>query len=146
MNRRVDELMGSIDGLKFRKSTETTPGAPKNDPKMSPRRPKKRSRTTRRTKKRTKTIPGPSWTPPGPICVAQRRPRGSIWEAKSAPKPTPKRSNIEAKNQEATKSDPRRFRTRLGAILGCFGAPSWAKKTTETAYFTCVRENAFFRR
>ena len=111
--------------MKCRKSTKTTPGAAKNDPKRSPRRPKKRSRTTRRKKDRTKTIFGPSWTAPGPICVAQPPPPGAIWEAKTAPKSIPKRSKIEAKNQD----EKNRSKTILDPSWGDLGpswVPSWA--------------------
>ena len=104
--------------MNCRKSTKTTPGAPKNDPKTTPRRPKKRSRTTRRKKDRTKTILGPSWTAPGPISIAQPPPWGPIWEAKTAPKSIPKRSKIEVKNQESKKT----IQDDLGPVLG----RSWA--------------------
>ena len=111
--------------MKCRKSTKPTHRAPKNDPKTTPRRPKKRSRTTRRKKDRTKTILGPSWTPPGPICIAQPCPRGSILEAKTAPKSIRKRSKIEAKNQD----EKNRSKTILDPSWGDLGpswVPSWA--------------------
>ena len=91
-----------------------TPKASQNDPKRHPRGPKKRSQTARRKKDRTKTIPRPSWTHHGPISTAQRRPPGSIWEAKTAPKPIPKRSKIEAKNEETKKA----IQDDLGPVLG----------------------------
>ena len=70
--------------------------------------------------------------------------KGAIWEAKSAPKRNPKRSKIEAKNQEATKNDPRRSWTRLGAILGRFGAPSWVKKRLKPFVLNGFVNNHFF--
>ena len=57
---------------------------------------------------------GPSWTPPGPICIAQRRPAETIWEAKTAPKSIPKRSKIEVQSQESKKS----IQDDLGPVLG----------------------------
>ena len=115
--------------MNCRKSTKTTPGEPQNDPKTTPKRPKKRSRTTRRKKDRTKTILGPSWTAPGPICPLSMLSREVIWEAKTAPKSIPKLSKIEAKNQEGAKTDPRRSRARLGAILGRLGCHLGALET-----------------
>ena len=111
--------------MKCRKSTKPTHRAPKNEPKRSPRRPKKRSRTTRRKKDRTKTILGPSWISPGPIPQAQACPRGSILEAKTAPKSIPKRSKIETKNQD----EKNRSKTILDPSWGDLGpswVPSWA--------------------
>ena len=90
------------------------PEATQDDPKRSLGEPKNRTRTARRKKNRTKTIPRPSWTAPGPICLAQRPPPGAIWEAKSAPKRNHKRSKIEAKNQEAKKP----IQDDLGPVLG----------------------------
>ena len=104
--------------MKCRKSTKTTPGAPKNDPKTTPRRPKKRSRTTRRKKDRTKTILGSPWIAQGPIFVRLARSQRPIWEAKTAPKRIRKRYKIEAKNQEVKKP----IQDDLGPVLG----RSWA--------------------
>ena len=39
-------------------------------------------------------------------------------------------SKTEGKKQETKRSAPRRSKTRLGAILGCFGPPSWVNKTS----------------
>ena len=64
-----------------------------------------------------------------PICPLSVRPRGSIWKAKTAPKSIPKRSKIEAKNQESTKTDPRRSWIRLEAILGRLGCHLGALET-----------------
>ena len=88
--------------------------APQNDPKRSSRGFKKRTRTARRKKDRTKTIPRPSWTAHGPISTAQPPPPGAIWEAKTAPKPIPKRSKIEAKIQDEKKA----IQDDLGSVLG----------------------------
>ena len=95
------------------KRPKTEPEAAQNDPQRSPRGSKKRTQTTRRKKDRTKSIPRPSWTPTGPICLAQRPPPGAIWEAKSAQKRNPKRSKIEAKNKE----DKITIQDDLGPVL-----------------------------
>ena len=131
LNRWVDELMGWIDELmswwveSMSWNAEKAPKRPTERPKTTPKRPKKRSQTTRRNKDRTKTILGPSWTAPGPICVVKPPPPGAIWEAKTVPKSIPKRSKIEEKNQEVKKpiqddlgSVLRRSWAVLGAILG----------------------------
>ena len=52
--------------------------------------------------------------PMGRVAPAQPPPRASIWEAKTAPKSIPKRSKIEAKNQEAKKP----IQDDLGSVLG----------------------------
>ena len=111
-------------------------GVPKNEPRRAqddPKRGQRRPKTTLRgTQEAQKSDPesqdekrteprrsqdrlGP---PQGPICVPQRPPRGSIWEAKTAPKSIPKRSKIEAKNQESKKL----IQDDLGPVLG----RSWA--------------------
>ena len=94
------------------------PKATQNDPKSDIRGIKKRTQAARRKKDRPKTIPRPSWTAQVPICPLWLRPRGSIWEAKTAPKSIPKRSKIEAKNQESKKP----IQDDLGPVLG----RSWA--------------------
>ena len=53
---------------------------------------------------------------------------GAPLGGQNGPKSIPKRSNIEAKIQDEKNNDPRRSWTSLGAILGRFGASSWAKK------------------
>ena len=145
MKRRVDELTGRIDELNCRKSTKTTPGAPKNDPKTTPKRPKKRSRRIRRKKDRTKTIPRPSWTAHGPICVPQRRPPGSIWEPitiqnRSKNDQKSKRKIKRQKNQSKTILDP--FWSDLGSFWGAI----LGEETPETVYFKRFREQSLFRR
>ena len=53
-------------------------------------------------------------------------PRGPIWEAKTVPKPTRKRSKIEAKSQD----DKKRSKTILDpswSDLGSILAPSWGQ-------------------
>ena len=107
------------------KRAQETPRWPQNRPKATPNDPKsglrgikKRTQTTRRKKDRTKTIPRPSWTAQVPICPLSMRSPGAIWEAKTAPKSIPKRSKIEAKNQESKKS----IQDDLGSVLG----RSWA--------------------
>ena len=108
------------------KNTKTTPRSfpkgpkrPQEHPKMAtPKRPKielKPEDEKRTEPRRPQDRLGP---PQGPKRLRSTYPQGLIWEAKSAPKPTRKRSKIEAKNQEAKKNDPRRSWTGLGAILG----------------------------
>ena len=53
-----------------------------------------------------------------PICPLSMRSPGAIWEAKTAPKSIPKRSKIEAKNQDEKKP----IQNDLGPVLG----RSWA--------------------
>ena len=93
---------------------QNDPKSPQNEPKRRPRGPKKPTRTARRKKDRTKTIPRPSWTAQVPICPLSMRSAEPIWEAKTAPKPIPKRSKIEAKNQEVKKP----IQDDLGPVLG----------------------------
>ena len=130
--------------MKCRKSTKTTPGAPKNDPKATPKRPKKRSRTTRRQENRTKTISRPSWTPKGPpnprIPSPLRPHSGGQIGTKTEPKTIQNRSET----SRVKKNDPRRSWTRLGAILGRFGAPSWAKKRLKLIISNGFVKNHFF--
>ena len=121
------------------------PGAPQNEPKRHPRGSKKRARIARRKKDRTKTIPRPSWTAHGPISLAQPPPPGSIWEPKTAPKPTPKRSKIEAKVQDDKRTIQddlgpvlERSWVDLGPILGSSLAKKHYKKTQ------CFVSNHFF--
>ena len=138
------------------KTTQNGPKRPQDGPKRDPRRPKttprgaqddqkKRSRTTRRKKDRTKTILGPSWTPPGPICTAQPCFGVPCWR----PKRHQNRSENDQKSKrkiKRQKSHPRRSWTRLGAILG----RSWphlevnfGQKPLENVMF---REQSLFRR
>ena len=60
---------------------------------------------------------GPSWSAPGPITHPQ-----------NGTKIDPKTIKNRGEKSRVQKTDPRRSWTRLGAILGRFGAPSWAKK------------------
>ena len=103
---------------RFQEFPKTTPRGGQDGQKSDPKRQDNKQ-------DRTKTILRPSWTAHGPISTAQPPPRGSIWEAKTAPKSIPKRSKIEAKNQESKKpiqddlgSVLRRSWAVLGAILG----------------------------
>ena len=130
--------------MKCRKSTKTTPGAPQNDPKRSPRRPKKRSRTTRRKKDRTKTIPRPSWTAPSGRSTAICAPPGLHLGGQNGTKIDPKTIKNRSEKSRDEKSDPRRSSTRLGAILGRFGAPSWMKKRLKQYVSNGFVNNHFF--
>ena len=71
-----------------------------------------------------RTEPRRSWDRLGPPPRARPQvrahPRGSIWEAKTAPKSIPKRSKIEAKNQD----EKNRSKTILDPSWGDLG-PSW---------------------
>ena len=107
---------------------KTTPGASKNDPKRSPRGPKKRSRTTRRQENRTKTISRPSWIGPKGPNPSLPSPLGCHLGGQNGTKIDPKTIKNRSEKSRRKKNDPRRSWTRLGAILGRFGAPSWAKK------------------
>ena len=115
--------------MKCRKSTKTTPGAPKNDPKTTPRRPKKRSRTTRRQKNRTKTISRPSWIGfkgPNPSLVS---PQGLHLGGQNGTKIDPKTIKNRSEKSRVKKTDPRRSWARLGAILGRLGCHLGALET-----------------
>ena len=91
---------------------------PQNDQKSDPEREDDKRTEPRRSQDRLGSAPrGPT-----PVCT---HPRGSIWEAKSAPKSIPKRSKIEAKNQDEKK----RSKTILDPSWGDLGpswVPSWA--------------------
>ena len=52
--------------------------------------------------------------PQGPIRPTLPHPWGTLWELKTAPKPIPKRSKIEAKNQDEKKP----IQDDLGPVLG----------------------------
>ena len=85
---------------------------------------------------------------PGPIPAVRACPWGVIWEAKSAPKSTPKRSKIEAKNQESKKPIQDdlglvlgRSWAVLGAILGRLGPQNRALALGGARFF----ENSLFR-
>ena len=58
------------------------------------------------------------WWSLGSVLAPSWAPQGAIWEAKTAPKSIPKRSKIEAKNQESKKP----IQDDLGPVLG----RSWA--------------------
>ena len=126
---------------------------PQNDPKCTPKRHQEAPKSDQKTKPNRKLKKGPNQDDPKTVLDPPRAdlpssaaPPGSIWEPKTTPKPIPKRSKIEAKIKEATKSDPRRSWTRLGAILG----RSWphlgvifGQKPEENVLF---REKSLFRR
>ena len=107
--------------MNCRKSTKTTPGAPKNDRKTTPKRPKKRSRRTRRQEKRTKTISRPSWTPPRGRTTAICAPLGGHLGGQIGTKTEPKTMQKRSENSRVKKTDPRRSWTRVEAILGRLG-------------------------
>ena len=100
-----------------------------NDPRSAQKRPQNDSKTTKNDPKRDPERQDDKRTEPrglqdrlgslpGPIPQVQACPRGSIWEAKTAPKSIPKRLKIEAKNQEVKKP----IQDDLGPVLG----RSWA--------------------
>ena len=105
-----------------------------NDPRSAPKRPQddQKSDPERQDDKRTEPRRfqdrlGSAPRGPTPVCP---HPWGSIWKAKTAPKSIPKRSKIEAKNEESKKSIQddlgsvlRRSWAVLGAILGPWKRP-----------------------
>ena len=130
--------------MKCRKSTKTTPGAPKNDLKTTPRRPKKRPRTTRRQENRTKTISRPSWTPPSGRSTAICAPLGVHFGGQIGTKTEPKTIQNRSEKSRGKKTDPRRSWTRLGSILGRLGPPSWVKKRLKPFILNgYVKKNTF---
>ena len=126
-------------------STKTTPGAPKNDPKTSPRGQKKRSRTTRRQENRTKTILGPSWIGPKGPNPSLPSPLGRHLGGQNGTKIDPKTIKNRSEKSRRKSTDPRRSWTRLGAILGRPGPPSWAKKRSKPLYNVWFRGQSLFR-
>ena len=60
-------------------------------------------------------------------------------------KTIPRRSQIEAKNQEANRSDPRRSRIRIAAILRGLGAPCRGKRHQKVLEHVLFRETSLFR-
>ena len=121
-----------------------TPKVSQNDPKLSPRGSKKRSQTARRKKNRTKTIPRPSWIPQGGRTISSCAPPRLHLGGQNGTKIDPKTIKNRSENRRGKKSDPRRSWTRLGAILGRFGAPSWAKKRLEPFILNGSVKNHFF--
>ena len=120
------------------KRPKTTPRAASEGQKSEPK-PQDEKRTEPR---RSQDRPG---APKGQISQDRCAPRGPF----GSPKRHPSRlQNDQKSKQKITrqKSDPRRSWTRLGAILGRFGAPSWAKKTSGTICFKLFREKSLFRR
>ena len=79
------------------------------------------------------------WPPKGPKRPNLLTSQGRIWEAKTAPKPIPKRTKIETKIEEEQKNDPRRSWTRLRTILG----RSWPHLGINCGNF--LSENVLFR-
>ena len=103
-----------------------------NDPRSAQKRPQEEPKTTKKAIPNDKTKKGPNQDDLGTVLdrpradfQAQACPWGTIWEAKTAPKSIPKRSKIEAKNQDEKK----RSKTILDPSWGDLGpswVPSWA--------------------
>ena len=130
--------------MKCRKSTKTTPGAPKNDPKTTPRRPKKRSRTTRRQENRTKTISRPSWIGPKGPNPSLHSPQGLHLGGQNGTKIDPKTIKNRSEKSRVKKTDPRRSWIRLGAILGRLGCHLGALETLWHYACRCFVKIHFF--
>ena len=62
------------------------------------------------------------------------------------PKPKPKTIQNAHENRESKKSDPRRSRTRLGAILVALGPPCGSPKTPKVLENALFRTKSLFRR
>ena len=93
-----------------------------NEAKSDPRRPQQAPKRAKKANPNRKTKKGPSQVDPKSILES---PRGRLADFSVTPRGAfghPKTT------QNGTKNDPRGSRTRLGAILVAFGAPSWAKK------------------
>ena len=127
--------------------SKTRPTATQDDPKRRPRGPKKRTQTARRKKDRTKTILRPSWTAPGPSCplVIGALP-GAHLGGQNGIQTDPKTIRYRSEKSRGQKSYPRRSWTRLGAILGRFGVPSWAKKRLKPLILIGFVKKHIFRR
>ena len=132
-------------------------GVPKNEPKMTQNEakdtPKRLQEASKRPKKvipNRKTKKGPNQDDPktvldppgGGVPPVWCHPRGSIWEAKTAPRATPKRSKIEANKQDEKKPIQddlgpilERSWFDLGPILGSI----WAKNHWKTQCFVNIR-------
>ena len=91
--------------------------APKRPPKTTRRGTQEAQKSDPESKDEKRTEPRRSQDRLGPptrrLPPAQRRPRGSTWEAKMVPKPTPKRSKFEAKIQDEKKA----IQDDLGPVL-----------------------------
>ena len=101
-----------------------------NDPRSAQKRPQEEPKTTKKAIPNDKTTREPNQDDFKTVLDAQgpSKPEfgalGGQIGTKTEPKTMPKRSE----NSRGKKNDPRRSWTRLEAILGRLGAPSWAKK------------------
>ena len=116
---------------------KTTPRGAQDDQKSDPERQDDKRTEPRRFQDRLGSAPR------GPTPVWWH-PRGTIWEAKSAPKRIQKRCKNEMKIQESKKHDPRRSWTRLGAILGRLGCHLGALETLWHYACRCFVKIHFF--
>ena len=108
--------------LKHLKKPPKAPKRPQEHPKTIPKRAQEGKRSDLEPQDDKRTEPrrfqdrlGSAPRGPTPVCTHSR---GTIWEAKTAPKSIPKRSKIEAKNQDEKKP----IQDDLGPVLG----RSWA--------------------
>ena len=115
------------------------PQRAQNGPKRSQRRPKTTPRGTQEVQKsdpepqdakRTEPRRSQDRLRPPSVRLAQlsRPPGAPFGSPKRHQNRPPNDQRSKSENSRRKKNDPSRFWTRLGAILGRFGAPSWAKK------------------
>ena len=111
--------------MNCRKSTKTTPGAPKNDPK-----------TTKKAIPNDKTKKGPNQDDLGTVldrpradCPSSGVPLGDHFGGQNGTKIDPKTIKNRSKKSRGKKTDPRRSWIRLGAILGRLGCHLGALET-----------------
>ena len=144
------------EGPRLSKTGPREPKMAQNDPKSIPKRPQEAPKRAKKAIPNRKTKKGPNQDDPktvldspiGGVPPVWCHPRGSIWEAKSVPKPTPKRLKLDTKIQD----EKQRSKTILDpswSDLGSFWAPSWADLDlrivlwpTQGSFF----EKHFFRR
>ena len=106
-----------------------------NDPRSAPKRAQNDPKTTQKAIPNDKTTREPNQDdfktvldpPKGPE-HRYLRPLGSHLGSQIGTKTEPKTMQKRSEKSRVKKTDPRRSWTRLGAILGRFGAPSWVKK------------------
>ena len=106
-----------------------------NDPRSAQKRPQNDPKTTNKTIPNDKTTREPIQDDLGtvldPLSADSRSigaPPGGHLGGQNGTKIDPKTIKDRSENSRRKKNDPSRSWTRLGAILGRLGAPSWAKK------------------
>ena len=108
LNRRVDAFFAAPKSIKMHPETPKRPQEAfqktQNDPKCTPKRHQEAPKSDQKTKPNRKTKKGPNQDDPKTVLDRPRAdlpssaaPPGSIWDHKTAPKPTRKQSKIEAK-------------------------------------------------